>query len=119
MFTVTASAPLFTHNGMEYYLVSFKSAEGVGSTSHYEPKEALDASGHVPAIIRGTEVLNILKRTVKKEDGWITLYNCRENMNNRVAYANGLELTDDGLCFYHMDHGGTGEHPALCWRKVA
>lgn len=119
MFTVTADAPLFTHNGMEYYLVNFHRAEGVESTSHREPKAALDEAGHIPAVIRGTEVLDILKKFVKKEDGWITVYDCRENMNDRVAYFNGLALTDDGFCFYHMDHGGRGEHHALCWRKVA
>lgn len=117
-FNVLPQPVCFSHEGMDYYLVKFEARKGLESSTHREPKEALDAAGHVPAVIRGTAVIDIIHRLFKKGSGAITLYDCRENMDDRVAYVNMLALTDDGLCFYQMDHGGgPGEHPALCWKK--
>lgn len=120
-FTVEAQPTLFTLGGNEYYLVYFVAAKGLTRTTHREPKAALDAAGHIPAVIRqDNQVLNTLMRHVKREeDDWISLYDCRPDMNDHIGYANGLPLTNDGLCFYHMDQGGgPSEHPALCERPV-
>ncbi len=119
-FTVEAQPTLFTLGDKEYYLVHYKAVEGLTRTTHHEPKAALDAAGHIPAVIRqDNQVLEMLMRHVTRGDGWISLYDCRPDMENRIGYANGLALTDDGLCFYHMSHGGgPGEHPALCERPV-
>ena len=124
--TAIPQPTLFTHKGMEYYLVEFKMRHGERMCTHREAKDALEAAGHIPAQIRGTEILR--RREITKQKGWITLFDCRENMNDRTGFflgrntkaAQGLGLANpnDGLAFYHLDHGSAGEHPALCWRKV-
>ena len=129
-FSVVPQPPLFTLNGMEYYLVEFKANQGVDHSTHREAKEALDMAGHIPAKIRDVSIFDRKEFKKYQRSVWITLYDCREDMNDRVGYflgkqtrgmqSLGLANQTDGLCFYHMNHGGGGpsEHPALCWRKV-
>ena len=121
-YTVTELPTLFTHNGMEYYLVSFKAAPGLVSSTEQDAMDALVHGGHVPAAIRGTEVLDLLDRHAEKERGWITLFDCREDMKGKVGFFtfNEIPLSHDGLCFYPLTHGGgSGDHQdALCWRKA-
>ncbi len=126
-FTAIPQPTLFTHDGMEYYLVEFKAKAGLDRSTHRDAKEASDAAGHIPAQIRDVSIFK--HKEFRKYKGWITLYDCRENMNDRIGYylgrharrmkSLGLANQNDGLCFYHLDHGGgPSEHPALCWRKV-
>lgn len=127
-FTAVSQPTLFTHDSMEYYLVEFKAKAGLDRSTHRDAKEAFDAAGHIPAKIRDVSIFN-RKEFKKYKRLWITLYDCRENMNDRVGYflgkhtrtaqRLGLANQKDGLCFYHMDHGGgPSEYPALAWRKV-
>lgn len=126
-FSAIPQPTLFVHNGMEYYLVKFKAMPGLKQSTHRDAKVAFDAGGHTPAKIRDVSIFT--QKELKEQPGWITLYDCRDNMNDRVGYflgestrtAQGLGLANpsDGLCFYHMDHGGgPSEHPALAWRQA-
>ena len=128
-FTVVPQPPLLTLNGMEYYLVEFKAVPGLTQSTHRDAKEALDVAGHIPAKIRDVSIFGRKEFRKHKSSAWITLYDCRENMNDRIGYFLGKQTTgmkglglanrEDGLCFYHLDHGGgPSEMPALCWRKV-
>lgn len=124
-FALIEAPALFVLEGMEYYLVEFKMLPGVTQCTHREAKSALDASGHVAA---QAHCGVILKLHELNHQGWIALFDCRENMNDRVGYFMGhntgtavqlkLANKNDGLCFYHLDHGTSGEMPALCCRKV-
>ena len=129
-FNVVPQPPLFTLNGMEYYLVEFEANPGVTQATNREAKEAFDASGHIPAKIRDAAIFDRKEFKKYRKSVWITLYDCREEMNDRVGYffgkqkrgmqGLGLASPTDGFGFYHMDHGGgPGKFPALCWRKVA
>ncbi|MDP3726240.1 MAG: hypothetical protein Q8R36_03525 [bacterium] len=120
---------LFTHRGMEYYLVEFKPARGVKSNTHRDALKALKLGGYVPAKLRNVSIFNRPEfKSLGKQ--WISLFDCRTDMKDRMAYFMdpgstkmgkelGIANQDDGLCFYSLDHGvGGGENPALCWRKA-
>ena len=124
--TAVAGQTLFTLDGMEYYMVDFKLNEGETWSRHRDAKDALEVGGHTPAKVRDVSIF--ARKEFRKHKGWITLFDCRDDMKDRVGYfldrstgmaqSIGLASQNDGLMFYNLDHGSAGEYPALCWKKT-
>ena len=118
---------LFTKDGMDYYLVEFKFEKGNTQCTHKEAKKALETGGHVPVPV--TDGSNLFHPKLDDQQGWVSLFGCKTNKPDLVGFlipprsratAADLNLATLGgrLMFYHLNHGGNGEHPALCWKKA-
>ncbi len=122
----TAQPTLFTHAGMEYYLVNF-SFEDLPGADHdsAEAKECLLAAGHTPASVRVNNVGNhdlATEPTIMNRRGWIALfdYSIHPKADQYVRYLDPRENGKLGEWFYSIRHrGGNNHHPALCQRPAA
>lgn len=122
----TALPVLFTHAGMEYYLVNF-SFEGLPGADHNsaDARECLLAAGHTPAKVRGNKVgdHDLAKEpAIMNRRGWIALFDYTDHSSagKQVRYLDPREGGVLAEWFYSIQHrGGNNHHPALCQRPVA